>query len=70
MMVQLVKRIEAHYEAKEVGFGKVYRWRPERRVIECECGERPTLTGSVTTCDGCGTDYTAVFGAEPIVEPD
>ena len=69
MMVQLVKLIKAHYEAKEVRFGKVYRWRLERRVIECECGEKPTLTGSVSVCDGCGTDYTAVFRAEPIAEP-
>jgi hypothetical protein len=69
-MEPLVNRIEGHYEVKEVGFGKVHRWRSERRVIECECGERPILTSSMTACDGCGTDYTFVFAAELLIRPD
>ncbi len=47
-MVRVIKHTEAHYEVKEVEFGEVYRWRPERLVLECECGERPTLTNSMT----------------------
>jgi hypothetical protein len=42
-----------------VGFGKVYRWYPERVVVECECGEELTLTVSATAC-GCGADHAAV----------
>jgi hypothetical protein len=63
-MVRVVKRTEAHYEVKEVEFGEVYRWRPERLVLECECGERLTLTGSMTACDGCATDHMAIFQGE------
>ncbi len=60
-MVRIIKHAEAHYEVKDVEFGKVYRWRPERIIIECVCGQRPTLTGSVTACDGCSTDHATVF---------
>ena len=56
-MVRVIKRTEAQYEARKVEFGEVYRWCPERLVLQCECGERPTPTSSVTACDGCGTDY-------------
>jgi hypothetical protein len=41
--------------------GRVYPWRPESIVVECDCGERPTLTASATTCDRCGTDHEAVI---------
>ena len=56
-MVQVIKRTGEQYEARKIKFGKVYRWCPEHRVLQCECGERPTLTSSVTSCDGCGTNY-------------
>ncbi len=63
-MVRVIKHTEAHYEVKEVEFGEVYRWRPERLMLECECGERPTLTNSMTVCDGCATDHIAIFRGE------
>ena len=63
-MVRVIKHAEAHYEVKDVAFGKAYRWRPERIIIECVCGQRPTLTASFTACDGCGTDHAAVFWGE------
>jgi hypothetical protein len=63
-MVRIIKHTEAHYEVREVEFGEVYRWCPERLVLECKCGERPTLTISVTACDGCGTDHMASFRGE------
>ncbi len=63
-MVQVIERTEARYEARKVKFGKVYRWCPERLVIQCECGERATLTSSVTACDGCGTDYMIILRDE------
>jgi hypothetical protein len=37
-MVRVIKHAEAHYEVKDVAFGKAYRWRPERIIIECVCG--------------------------------
>ena len=56
-MVRIIERNKAQYESRTMEFGELYRWCPERVVLQCECGERPTLTSSVTSCDGCGTDY-------------
>jgi hypothetical protein len=50
-----------HYEVKEVEFGQVYRWHPETVVVECNCGEKLTLTSATTTCEKCGADHTAVI---------
>jgi hypothetical protein len=57
---QLAKVIEcakARYEVKDVEFGKVYKWRPEHIVVECQCGQRLSLTASTTSCVECGTDH-------------
>ena len=57
---QLAKVIEcaqARYEVQDVEFGKVYKWRPERVVVECQCGQRLSLTASTTSCAECGTDH-------------
>jgi len=62
-MVTVIERAQGRYEVRAVEFGKVYRWCPERVVVECECGERPTLTQSRTVC-GCGFDHAAVVRAE------
>jgi hypothetical protein len=40
---QLAKVIEcakARYEIQDVEFGKVYKWRPEQVLVECQCGQR------------------------------
>jgi hypothetical protein len=58
--VEVVECMEGHYESEKVPFGWVYRWRPECVVARCGCGESVTLTCSMTTCPGCGTDYAAV----------
>lgn len=58
-LVRVVGCVEAHYDVQEVEFGRVYRWCPEGVVVECECGEKPTLTSSITTCGECCADYTA-----------
>jgi len=63
-MMQIIKRTKAQYEARQVGFGEIYRWCPERIVLQCECGERPALISSITACDGCGTDYLSIFRVE------
>jgi hypothetical protein len=57
-MVQIVERLQAHYEASEIPFGKVYEWRPEYVALECECGAKvaPSATSTITTCGRCGTD--------------
>ena len=55
-MAHIIERVEAHYEAREVPFGKVYEWHPAYVTLECECGERLllTATSTITTCHRCG----------------
>jgi hypothetical protein len=57
-MAQIIERVEAHYEAREVPFGKVYEWRPAYVCLLCDCGEKLTLaaTSTITTCPRCGAD--------------
>jgi len=58
-MVQIVERVQAHYESRELLFGKVYEWHPAAVALECECGEKVTLSATsstTTTCSGCGAD--------------
>ena len=61
-MAKVIACIKAHYEVQDVEMGKVYRWCPERAVVECTCGEEPTLSACRSTCPGCGADHA------PIVE--
>jgi hypothetical protein len=62
--MRIVERLAGHYEAQDVQFGKVFVWRPESVVAECECGksatyERPEIvSGSVSACE-CGEDQTS-----------
>jgi hypothetical protein len=60
MVAKVIERVQAHYEVRDVEMGKVYRWRPESVVVECECGKNPILIASETTCRGCGTDHRAI----------
>ena len=57
-MVQIVERVQAHYENREMPFGKVYKWHPASVALECDCGEKVTLnaTSTITTCSRCGAD--------------
>jgi hypothetical protein len=64
--MQVIERTEGHYEVQEVEFGTVYRWCPECVVVECDCGERLTLTRSESTrsestCPECGADHAAII---------
>ena len=34
-MAQIIHRVEAHYEAREVPFGKTYEWHPAYVALEC-----------------------------------
>ena len=60
-MVQILERLEAHYESREMPFGKVYEWHPASVDIECECGEKVTLsaTSTTSTCSRCDADLGA-----------
>ncbi len=60
----MVERLEGRYEVQEVEFGRVYKWCPECLVVECECGERLTLTSSITVCHRCGVDHATVVREE------
>ena len=57
-MVQILERVKAHYENREMPFGKVYQWHPACVALECDCGEKVTLssTSTMTTCSRCGAD--------------
>src|SRR5215203_2122484 len=37
-MVQILERVQAHYESREMPFATVYEWHPAAVVLECECG--------------------------------
>lgn len=59
-MVQILERVEAHYESREMPFGKVYEWHPACVALECDCGEKATLSSATssttTTCSRCDAD--------------
>src|SRR5215217_3478226 len=59
-MVQILERLQAHYESREMPFGKVYEWHPASVALECDCGEKVTLSATssstTTTCSRCGAD--------------
>jgi hypothetical protein len=60
-MTRIIERVEAHYESREVPFGKTYEWYPGHVVLKCDCGEEWTLTStSATTRCRCGADHGAV----------
>ena len=50
-------REREHYDVHEVPYGKVYSWRPERIVLECDCGETLVWIEPATAC-ACGAIYT------------
>jgi hypothetical protein len=57
-MVRILQRVQAHYEHREMPFGKVYVWQPASVALECDCGEKVTLgaTSTTSTCGRCGAD--------------
>jgi hypothetical protein len=63
-MTQIIENVETHYETHEVPFGRIYEWHPAYTILECDCGERLTLTSSVTTCRCCGVDHADVLREE------
>ena len=57
--VRVIEHESGHYEVREVPYGKVYDWRPDRVVFECDCGETNVLFGSAIVCS-CGTVHNDV----------
>ena len=55
-MTTVIERTKGHYEVHETSYGEAYVWCPECIIVECDCGERPVLSASLSTC-GCGTDH-------------
>ncbi len=58
--MRVIAREPEHYEVHEVPYGKVYSWRPERVVFECDCGEALVWERPVTVC-ACGAIHTGVL---------
>jgi hypothetical protein len=62
-MTKILERIEGHYEVDEGPFSRAYVWHPAYVTLECECGERFTLTATSTTatCCRCDADHSALI---------
>ena len=60
-MTKISVRIEGRYEVKEDSFSRTYEWQPGCVVLECDCGQELTLTGTDTvfTCR-CGADHSVI----------
>jgi hypothetical protein len=59
-VVKVLECVGEHYKVQDVQRARVYKWHPAAVALECECGERLTLTSSTTTCFKCGEDHTDV----------
>ena len=61
-MTRITVHVEGHYEVHETPFARTYKWCPAHITLECDCGEKLTLTGqsTITTCRRCGADHSAI----------
>ena len=61
-MVKIIERVHAHYESREMPFGKTYEWHPAHVVLECGCGKKWTIgaKSTKTTCR-CGRDLANIL---------
>jgi hypothetical protein len=62
--MQVIERIEGHYDIREVEFDAGHGWCPGCVLAECDCGEVVTLTESEAACVWCGADHTRVVREE------
>src|SRR5215217_4967667 len=62
-MTKIIVRVEGHYEVHETPFSRAYDWYPACVILECECGEKLTLTGSstVAACRQCRVNHSSVI---------
>ena len=56
-MATVIKHVGGRYDVHATEFGRSYRWVPDRVVVDCDCGEKPTLTRTATVCSCCGADH-------------
>ncbi len=56
-----MERVEAHYKGQILQTDKVYRWHPERTLVDCGCGRTLITNGFTTSCAECGSEYTVAF---------
>jgi hypothetical protein len=56
-VAKVIESAQARYEVQDVEWGKVYKWCPERIVVECGCGEKLYLNSSITSCKECSTEH-------------
>ena len=66
-MTKVIEYVDAHYEIQNVEMGKVYRWRLEGVMVECECGKGQILAAPQYACDECGTEHRTLV--EEVLEP-
>ena len=61
-MVKIIERVQAHYESREMPFGKTYEWHPAYVILECGCGKKWTIDAmsTITTCE-CGRDLANIL---------
>jgi|SRR5215204_7533902 len=60
-MTKISVRIEGHYEVHEEPFSRTYEWQPGCGVLECDCGQELSLSGTSTVpTRRCGADYSAI----------
>jgi hypothetical protein len=61
-MVKIIECVQAHYESREMRFGKTYEWHPAYVVLECDCGKKWTIDAksTITTCE-CGRDLANIL---------
>ena len=72
-MVKVLECVGEHYECHDQPIARVYKWCPATIALECECGERATLSSSRTICARCGADHTHVIVEvleKPMVEEE
>lgn len=63
-MATVIEHTGGRYDIQATEFGRCYRWVPDRVVVDCDCGEKATLTRSATTCECCGADHSSALSRE------
>lgn len=63
-MVTVIEHTGGRYDVQATEFGRCYKWVPDRVVVDCDCGDKPTLTRTSATCPRCGADHTGALMEE------
>jgi hypothetical protein len=70
-LAKVIEQVEACYEVEEVETGTLYRWCPERVVIECDCRQSFTVEGAAkdASCPRCGAEHSGAVARELAGKP-